>query len=109
MPKRAGGPVGNQVQLIRVTLRLLERQLRGLVPVLAQATKATVAQAVAAARPPRPKLKLSPERRRALKLQGSYLGYMRQLKPAQKAKVKAVKAKKGMRVAIAMARKLAKA
>jgi hypothetical protein len=33
---------------------------------------------------------------------------MRQLKPTQKARVKAVKEKKGMRAAIAMARKLAK-
>jgi hypothetical protein len=43
-----------------------------------------------------------------LKLQGSYLGFMRQLKPVQKAKVKAVKAKKGMLAAIRSARKLAK-
>jgi len=35
-----------------------------------QATKATVAQAVVAT-PPRPKLRLSPERRRALKLQAA--------------------------------------
>jgi len=103
MPK---SPLKKQIQAVGATLRRLEGQLRGLVPVLAQATKATVAQAVAAT-PPRRKLRLSPERRRALKLQGSYLGYMRQLKPTQKAKVKAVKAKKGMRVAIATARRLA--
>jgi hypothetical protein len=51
--------------------------------------------------------RVSPGRRRALKLQGRYLD-MRQLKPARKAKVKAVKAKKGMGVAIAMARRMAK-
>jgi len=105
MPKSSS--LKKHVQAIGVTLRRLERQLAGLVPAFAQATKATVAQAVAAT-PPRRKLKLSPERRRALKLQGRYLGYMRQLSPGQKAKVKAVKAKKGMRAAIAMAKRLAK-
>jgi predicted membrane metal-binding protein len=104
MPKSSS--LKKHVQAIGETLRQLEGQVLGLVPVFAQATKATVAQAVAAT-PPRRKLKLSPERRRALKLQGQYLGNMRQLKPAQKARVKAVKAKNGMRAAIAMARKLA--
>jgi len=42
-----------------------------------------------------------------LKLQGRYLGYMRQLKLAQKTRVKAVKAKKGIHAAIAAARGMA--
>ena len=41
-----------------------------------------------AARPRRP-AKLTPKRRAQLKLQGAYMGFMRQLKPAQKARVKA--------------------
>jgi hypothetical protein len=72
---------------------------------LASEAKATAARGATSARR---KLRLSPERRRALKLQGQYLGYMRQLKPTQKARVKALKARKGMRAAIAMARKMAK-
>jgi hypothetical protein len=103
MPKSSS--LKKNVQDIGATLKRLEGQLRALVPALAKETKASVTQAVA--KPARRKLRLSPERRRALKLQGSYLGYMRQLKPTQKAKVKAVKAKKGMRAAIAMARRLA--
>jgi len=55
---------------------------------------------------PRRKLRLSPARRRTLKLQGSYMGYMRQLKPKQKARVKAVKEKKGFPAAIAAARRM---
>ena len=55
---------------------------------------------------PRRKLRLSPARRRSLKLQGSYMGYMRQLKPREKARVKAVKDKKGFPAAIAVARRM---
>jgi len=50
---------------------------------------------------------LTPGRRAALKLQGSYLGYMRQLKPTQKAKVRRIREAKGIRAAIAAAKRLA--
>ena len=53
-------------------------------------------------------LKLSAERRAALKLQGQYMGYLRGLKPRQKARVKALRAARGVRPAIAFAKKLAK-
>jgi hypothetical protein len=56
---------------------------------------------------PRRPLKLTPKRRAQLKLQGRYMGYMRQLKPAQKLRVKAVKAKRGFEAAIGVARTLA--
>jgi len=106
MPKSSS--LKKHVQAVGATLRRLEGQLRGLVPLLALATRASVPPAKTKASPLGRKLKLSPERRRALKLQGSYLGYMRHLKPGQKAKVRAAKAKSGMRGAIAMARRLAK-
>ena len=51
------------------------------------------------------KLKLLPARLKALRLHGRYLGYMRQLKA--KAEVRALRAKKGVRAAIARARRLA--
>lgn len=44
---------------------------------------------------PRRKLKLLPARRKALRLQGRYLGYMRQLK--SRAEVRALRAKEGGR------------
>jgi hypothetical protein len=52
-------------------------------------------------------LKLTPARRRALKLQGTYIGTIRTLKPALKAKVKQIRAEKGIRAAIAAARGMA--
>jgi len=87
---------------MRASVRHFETALRRLVPALAQATTARSAKS------PARTLRLSPERRRALELQGRYLGYMRQLKPGQKAKVRAAKAKNGMKAAIAMAKRLAK-
>ena len=47
-----------------------------------------------------------PTRRAQLKLQGSYLGFMRQLGPRQKARVKAVKEKRGFEAAIGVARSI---
>jgi DNA-binding transcriptional regulator YiaG len=52
-------------------------------------------------------LTLSPQRRAALKLQGQYMGHLRNLKTRQKAQVKAAKAAKGYPAAITLARKLA--
>jgi hypothetical protein len=57
---------------------------------------------------PRRKLKITPKRRAQLKLQGVYMTYMRQLGPRQKARVRAVKEKRGFQAAIATARKLAR-
>jgi hypothetical protein len=50
-------------------------------------------------------LRLSPERRSALKLQGQYIGHLRNLKPRQKAQVKALRSSKGIAAAIALARR----
>jgi len=77
--------------------------LARLVPLLEQARTSG-----APVRAPR-KLRLSPQRRAALKLQGQYMGYIRGLKPRQKARVKAFAARKGVRAAVDLARRLAKA
>ena len=55
---------------------------------------------------PRRKMTITPKRRAQLKLQGAYMGYMRGLKPAQKARVKAVKEKRGFEAAIRVAKKM---
>jgi hypothetical protein len=52
-------------------------------------------------------VRVSPKRRAALVLQGRYMGFVRQLKPRQKALVRRVKETQGVRVAIAKARVLA--
>ncbi|HZE89166.1 MAG TPA: hypothetical protein VE404_06440 [Verrucomicrobiae bacterium] len=55
----------------------------------------------------RPPLRLTEARRKALKLQGVYMGTMRGLKPRQRAQVKKVRAEKGIRAAIAVAKRMA--
>jgi predicted trehalose synthase len=52
--------------------------------------------------------RLTAKRRAALKLQGRYMGHMRQLRPRQKALVRAQREAKGLHAAIALARRLAK-
>lgn len=52
------------------------------------------------------RLKLSPARKAALAIQGEYIGHMRHLGVRDKAKVKALKAAKGMKAAVALAKKL---
>jgi hypothetical protein len=55
----------------------------------------------------RKKPKLSPAQRRALKLQGRYMGTMRGLKPREQSKVKAMRKSRGINAAITLAGKLA--
>lgn len=80
--------------------------LARIVPLLAKAS-ANGAHPVPGIRAPR-KLRLSPERRAALKIQGQYMGYLRGLQPRQKARVKALAASKGVRAAVGLARRLAR-
>ena len=96
----------SQVTAARISLRQLQRALDRL------AKKARALELAAAAngspvRGSRRKLTLTPQRRAQLKPQGQYMGYMRLLKPRQKAQVKAAKAKGGYKAGIAAAKRLA--
>lgn len=96
--------VGRDVQAIRRSLGSIIRALARLAPALEAVTRGS-------ATPGRRgrKLKLSPARRASLRLQGQYMGYLRSLKPRQKARVKALRAARGAGAAISLARKLARA
>jgi hypothetical protein len=83
---------------LEATLKRLDKRVR-------QADRRSRVSGIA--RGPRRPAVLTPKRRAQLKLQGAYMGYIRQLKPTQKARVKAVKAKRGFEAAIRMARRLA--
>ena len=98
-------PPRKQLQIIRSSLAQVQRALQRMAAELRKAEAKSLAQ------PPtngKRKLHLSLARRRQLKVHGQYLGYVRQLKPAQKARVKKVKAKGGYRAAIALAKRLAR-
>jgi hypothetical protein len=56
---------------------------------------------------PRRRAPLSAERKAALQLQGRYMALVRTLKPRQKARVKTLRAAKGVRAAINLATRLA--
>jgi hypothetical protein len=98
-------PISREVAAVRRSLSILDKAL---IRLASQAGKAGREVVKSAARPAR-KLKLSPGRRKALQLHGRYMGYVRQLKPRAKAQVKALRASKGLKAAIAKARKLAAA
>ena len=97
MPSRTDS-LNHELHAIRMALRQLQRSFDRLAPALA-ARQASGA-------PLRRKVRMTPARRAALKLQGQYMGYMRNLKPQQKAKVKKIRTGKGIRAAIAAAKRL---
>src|SRR5215510_8449900 len=94
--------VSREIATLRRSLRAVDSSLRRLAPKLEAAGNGHANGKVAPAR----KLTLSPKRRAQLKLQGQYLGYMKQLRGKQWAEVKSLRLKKGFRTAIARARKL---
>lgn len=96
--------VGRDVRAIRRSLGSIARALARLGPAL----EAAVGGSSKRSRRGR-KLRLSPARRIALRLQGRYMGHLRTLRPKAKARVKALRATKGIRPAIALAKRLAKA
>ena len=100
MPRRAS--LAREIRSISVAFHQLGRAFARLAPALASAPADS-----GGGKPPRRKLRITPARRAALKLQGQYMGYMRGLKPTQKSQVKRIRATKGIRAAIAAARRLA--
>ena len=102
VPNRLQSTVTQQFRVIRGSLSRIERSL-----VRLAALTNGVGRGVSAPAPKR-KLKLTPKRRAELKLQGAYMGYLRQLKARHKAEVKALREKKGYPAAIALAKRMAK-
>lgn len=104
MRKPGGSSVGRDIRAIRMSLSSIARAVQRLAPLLQAAATAGPGKASRRGR----RLRLSLERRAALKLQGQYMGYLRGLKPRQKARVKALRQAKGVKPALAFAKKLAK-
>ena len=96
--------IGRELASARRSLGALEHSLARLAAQVRDISRSNSAGAVAK---PRRKVRLSPARLTALRLHGRYLGCIRQLKPRQRAMVRSLRAKKGVRAAIARARRLA--
>ena len=95
--------VSQELQSIRRSLASMGRAVGRLAPALEAA-----ARGAAAAPVPRRPRNLSPERRAALKLQGSYIGHVRKLSLKQRARVKKLRSEKGVRAAIRLAKALSR-
>jgi len=103
MPK-SNALVQKEIQSIRSSFRQLARSFSRLGPALAaQLETVPASKGNSTRRKPR----LSPRQRAALKLQGKYMGTMRGLPASKRARVKKVRAEKGIKAAIAYAKKLA--
>ena len=93
--------ITKEIATLRRSLKSVDASLRRLVPMLSAAASNGSETKKAAARR---SVRISPKRRAALKLQGRYMGFMRQLKVKQKAQVRKIKEAKGVRAAIRSAK-----
>jgi hypothetical protein len=94
--------VSRDFQSISRSLASITRAIARLAPVLDAAARSSAPPG-----PRRPR-KLSPERRAALKLQGSYIGHVRKLSLKQRAQVRKLRSEKGVRAAIRLAKALSR-
>ena len=103
MPNPRRSRIANEILNLRRSLKALDRSLSRFGPLLAGG----VAPKSASKGNGRARPRLSAKARASLVLQGRYMGFMRQLKPRQKAQVRKIREAKGVRAAIARARILA--
>jgi len=101
---RGRATIVREIAAVRSSLSALDKALTR----LAARAKHMGREVASPARSAR-KLNLSPARRKALQLHGQYMGFIRQLTPRAKARVRAIRMSKGLKAAIAKARKLAAA
>lgn len=103
MSPRAGSAFRKDVRAVKSALKRVERLLDRVSEKASQLGN----RSRKADRPSQRQRKLSPKRYAALKLQGAYMGYMRQLSARQKSQVRKAKEQGGYEAAIPLARKLA--
>ncbi len=98
------GRIDQDIEALHLSLKAFDHALRRLAPVLSTSMPTNDA----AKSNGRARSRLSPKARASMVLQGRYMGFMRQLKPRQKARVRKIREAKGVRAAIARARGLAR-
>ncbi len=103
MPRQSTA-LAREIRSIRTSFRRLASSFGKIAPLLAASTGPQEGSNGRTRRKPR----LSADQRRALKLQGKYMGTMRGLSPTLRNKVKKIRAKRGIRAAIAAAARLAR-
>ena len=98
--------VSRELRNIRKSFVSLARSFERLAPVLAAATSGAPGEGSARTQSGRKRPHLTAAQMKALKLQGRYMGTMRGLSVRNQAKVKTVRKNRGIRAAIAEARRL---
>ena len=94
-----------EIRAMRRSLSNLDRSIRRLAPMLRAMALTNGSNGVGRRRRPR----LTAQQRAALKIQGRYMGFMRQLRPKQKAEVRRIREKMGVIAAVKRAASLARA
>ena len=105
MPRRAA-KISREYQALRASFQQLAQSIGRIGSMLAQAAAVNGVARAQSSRPRR-RPRLTAKQRAGLKLQGKYMGTLRGLKPRARAKVKRIRAEKGIRAAIAAARRTA--
>lgn len=96
--------LARELRTIRTSFTRLARSFERIAPLMVNPPR--VAEPGEAQRPSRRRPRLTAQRRAALKLQGKYMGMMRGMRPAGRAKLKRIRAEKGIEAAIAAAEKM---
>lgn len=94
-----------EIRAMRRSVSSLDRSIRRLAPMLRAMAVTNGANGAGRRRRPR----LTAKQRAALKIQGRYMGFMRQLRPKQKAEVRRIREKIGVLAAVKRAEHLARA
>ncbi len=103
--KRSVSHMTSEIRAMRRSVSSLDRSIRRLAPMLKAMATSNGTNGVGRRRRPR----LSAKQRAALKIQGRYMGFMRQLRPRQKAEVRRIREKSGVLAAVKRAEHLARA
>ena len=96
--------VATEIRAMRRSVTMLDRSIRRLAPIL----KAAASNGHSSNGLRRRRLNLTPKQRAALKLQGRYMGFIRQLKPKQKEEVRKIRERRGVLAAVQKAEQLAR-
>ena len=105
MPRRSSR-LHKELRAIGEVFQTLARHFERIAPLLGEHADVVITARGGEGRRTRRKPRLSVRQRAALKLQGKYMGTMRGLTPRDKALVKRVRAERGIRAAIAAARRM---
>jgi len=97
--------IANELRAMHRSISMLNNAVRRLGPILKLVASTNGHPAGGDSRV---RAALSPKQRAALKLQGRYMGFIRQLTPKQKAEIRRIREKSGIETAIKRAMQLAR-